>query len=160
MRRSNCLLSYLSHGTIGRMLAVIIGLLFICVFFLQMSLLPIPLLAGSLVALFAVFHKNWIIVVAFFLGILIDSIAFQRLGISSLFYVGLVGLMLLYSRKFEVETIPFVGVFSLIAGVSSIFLFGGNIFINLLLLVVIAFLSFFLFLFLKNIFVRKQLHML
>lgn len=142
------------------MFGILVAILLCIVFLLQISLLHISLLAGSLVALFAIFHKEWIIFLAFFLGLLVDIVSFQHIGLSSLFFVGLFGVMLLYSRKFEVESLPFVVVFSLAAGITSALLFGGNVFFSILFIVSVAMLFFFVLLFLKNIFIKKQLRSL
>lgn len=138
----------------------IITIIFIFLLFFQTTFLHITLLAGGLVALFALFPNRWILFIAFILGLIDDILSFQTVGVSSLFFVCLVGLMLLYARKFEVESLPFVGVFSVTASFVSTILFGGNFFFNTFFIVTTGFALFFFCLFLKNTFVKKQLRLL
>lgn len=139
------------------MTVLIIGCILLVALFLQSSILSWPLVLGILIAAFAVFHKSWIIFAAFFIGVLVDVLSFQHIGYSSLFFVGIIGILFLYSRKFEVTSWPFVLLSSFFASTGSFLLFYSQISLfTILFTVAVTLLLFPFFLFIQNHFSKNQ----
>ena len=96
---------------------LLISLLIIAIFF-QGGITNIPLTLGALILLWIVYQAGWVIIVAFFTGVFIDIVTFHPFGSSSVFFIVTLFLILLYQRKFEIQSVPFIGasvfVFSLL----------------------------------------------
>jgi len=88
---------------------------------LQSSITTLPLVLLIILFLAVINRTNDVFAVAFFAGLLLDIITMGRIGFSSLFFVIFVFLIFLYQRKFEIETLYFIIIFSF-AG-SFIYLF-------------------------------------
>jgi len=87
---------------------------------LELTYTTLPLLLIALTIL-VVLHKNFLVfAIAFLGGLFIDSISVRPLGITSLFLVSWLFLCLLYERKYEINSLPFVFTSSLFG--SSIYL--------------------------------------
>ncbi len=67
---------------------------------------PFGIIALILLSVFQ--RKEWVYFAAVGMGFFLDSIFFQTLGESSLFFLLVVGLIFLYRRKFETNHIGFV----------------------------------------------------
>ena len=78
--------------------------------FLQTSFFNVPLVLGLLIMMWILYQAGWVIVTAFITGILIDILTFHTFGISSMFFLTSLFLVLLYQRKFEIQSVPFVSV--------------------------------------------------
>lgn len=96
-------------------------ILLIIFLILESSLTTIPLVFISLLCLTVFYKNNFIFFLAFLFGILIDVLAFNTIGISSMFFVIFIFLVLIYQKKFEITTYPFVLITSFFG--SLIFLF-------------------------------------
>lgn len=59
-------------------------------------------------------------------GVILDMLAFRMIGISAIYFVSFIFLVILYQKKFELESLPFVGVFSLIGSLGYLFLIGAK----------------------------------
>lgn len=80
--------------------------------FLEASLFSLPFLLLCLI-FFGVFYKeSWIFPVAFLFGIVLDMLLFRTVGVTSLFFLCVLGVVFLYQRKFETQSIPFLLCFS------------------------------------------------
>lgn len=78
--------------------------------FLEVTVSSVPLVLLSIL-LFAILYKeSWIFPAAFLMGILLDILLFQTVGIRSIFFVVILGAVFLYQRKFEIQSLPFVGI--------------------------------------------------
>lgn len=98
--------------------------LLFCSFFLEITVTTIPLLLLVFLFFWIVTRDPIIFIAAFVMGILFDI---QRLGIigsSSLFFVLFLGVIVLYERKFEIETFPFIFVSSTIGSFLFLLLLG------------------------------------
>lgn len=93
--------------------------------FLQAGVIGIPLALGFLVMMWILYQESWVIVTAFLAGILIDIVSFHMLGASSIFFLATFFLIQLYQRKFEIQSLPFVG-----TSVFVVSLFYGAIYIQ------------------------------
>ncbi|HEV2339919.1 MAG TPA: hypothetical protein VGT05_04120 [Patescibacteria group bacterium] len=128
----------------------------VCLLLVQTTLIALPLVLESLIVVAVVFQKEWIIFIAFCIGLLQDMMLLQNLGQSSLFFLFTLGILFLYSRKFEVNTIPFVFFFSLFAISTDLLLFSRGSFLpKLLLATFTTFVMFFFCNFLSHFFLKK-----
>jgi len=91
---------------------------------LQASLTTIPLIFLCLLAFMALLRANWLFVLAFIFGILLDLVTFRALGASSIFLIVILFLVLLYQSKFEIATNAFIIVLSFLGSFGYLFLFG------------------------------------
>ena len=80
------------------------------VVFLETYYFSVPLTMSAVIVAAILFPRWWIFLVTVLLGILLDSLTFQRIGGSSLVFSICLGLVYLYSRKYEVQNPFFVGV--------------------------------------------------
>jgi len=73
---------------------------------LQSAFLSLPLVLAALIILCAYKRESWIFLVAFCSGTVLDALAFRTVGVSSLFFVGMLGAIFLYQKKYEIQS-PF-----------------------------------------------------
>lgn len=99
--------------------------LFIVAFFFEVVLTSVPLVFIMLLNLFIFSKKEWVFVLAFVTGIFFDILALRILGYTSMFYISALFLVSLYERKFEISTIYFVFIMSVILSAVYFVLFGG-----------------------------------
>ncbi len=104
---------------------LIVFALFISVL-LESTLITLPL--TFLIILFAsvIIRKNEVFALAFFAGLFLDILTFKNIGWSSLFFITVVFVVFLYQKKFEIRTLHFVGIFSLLGSAGYLFLNGVN----------------------------------
>src|SRR4029078_5076110 len=79
---------------------------------LESTVTTLPLVLLIILFLTIMNRKNEVFIVAFFAGLLLDVLSLGRVGFSSLYFTIFVFLILLYQRRFEIETINFVAIFS------------------------------------------------
>jgi len=91
---------------------------------LQASLTTIPLIFLCLLVFMVLLRANWLFVLAFIFGILLDLVAFRTLGTSSIFLIVVLFLVLLYQSKFEIATNAFIIVVSFLGSFGYLFLLG------------------------------------
>lgn len=104
--------------------------------------IPITLIVITYVAIFQ--KKEWVIPFTVFIGILLDSLTFRPIGVTSLFFLCVIGLLYLYKKKFETNHALFGIVFTILACVFYIFVFDyQQIFLATLWSVFLASLLFF-----------------
>lgn len=83
-------------------------LLFVISLILQGSITTIPLVLILLLNLFIATKKTSVFVIAFFCGLLLDSMLGNSFGQTSFFYLLFLAVVFLYERKFDIQTFPFV----------------------------------------------------
>ena len=83
-------------------------LLFFILVLIEGSVTTLPLTLIFLLCLTVMKRQEWIFLLAFSAGILLDVFSFRQIGVSSLFFVLYIFLILLYQRKYETATMPFV----------------------------------------------------
>ena len=99
------------------------SILLIIFIFIEGTVTTVPLVLIMLLCL-AIIHKgNWVFFLAFFAGLLLDLFKLQILGGTSLFYLIFLFLVLLYQRKYEINTFPFVIIASFIGSMLYLFIF-------------------------------------
>ncbi len=102
---------------------LIFSLITLLSLFISTGFVAAPLTIGCILAMLVLFKKSHVLLLAFILGILTDILAFHTVGLTSLFFLGLLGAVFLYERKFEIRTFQFVIVFSFLASMLYSFLF-------------------------------------
>lgn len=105
------------------MRAVLFFLLF-CSFFLEITITSMPLLLLVFLFFWLATRDPIIFVFAFVVGIFFDLQSVGTIGVSSLFFVLFLGVIVLYERKFEIETFPFVFATSVIGSCLFLLLLG------------------------------------
>lgn len=90
--------------------------LLFCIFF-ESAFIALPLTLALFVVLYVLYQEEWVLITAFFAGIILDILRLQAIGASSIFFLTFLGLILLYERKFEVRTFPFAGFASLVGSI-------------------------------------------
>jgi cell shape-determining protein MreD len=81
---------------------------FILALLLEVTVVRLPLVLFLLLIIFVRKKNPEIFVFALFIGILLDILNLQRIGITSMFFLALLFLVHLYDRKYEINTLPFV----------------------------------------------------
>ena len=114
-------------------LVVIMGI------FLEGVLLKIPFVLIMLLLLVVFIQKPWVISLSIPIGLILDSVLFRTLGISSLFFAVMMGLAFAYGRKFEIQSIAFI-IFSTVLSVTGYLLIFGyqNLILQLVLSMFVA----------------------
>lgn len=94
-------------------------------FLLEGTLTTLPLIIDILL-LYYVFYKEefMVFLVSFIAGIFLDSISVRIIGLSSLFFVIFLFVVMLYQKKFEITTWPFVAFSSFLGGFVFLIVFG------------------------------------
>ena len=85
-------------------------ILVLILFFLSIlsAITTIPLVLIMLLCLTIVFKRSMLFALAFFYGLFLDLFLVRPLGQTSLFFLIFLIIVLLYERKFEIKTVPFV----------------------------------------------------
>ncbi len=83
-------------------------LLFVIAIFFEGTLTTLPLTLIVLMCLMITKQKEMFFLIAFSAGILLDYVAFRPLGLSSIFFIGVLFVALLYERKYEINSFPFI----------------------------------------------------
>lgn len=83
-------------------------LLFFILVAIEGAVTTLPFTLVFLLCLTVMKRQEWIFLLAFVSGMLLDVFSFRQAGLSSLFFVIYIFLILLYQRKYETATMPFV----------------------------------------------------
>lgn len=97
------------------------ALLLLAIFF-EGSVTTLPLTLLILLILTVIRRDEMVFVAAFVAGLLLDVLLLRVWGQTSLFFIIFVFVILLYERKFEIASLPFI-IFSTVFGTLSYFLF-------------------------------------
>ena len=92
----------------------------------ESSLTTIPLIFIVLLCLTIIFKQNSIFAFAFLFGLLFDLISFKTLGISSVYFLIFLFLVLIYQSKFEITTNTFIVVACFLGSLGFLLLMGYN----------------------------------
>ncbi len=101
-------------------------IIFLLSFFLESSVTTLPLVFLTLLCLAVLTSKEWIFVVAFIAGVLLDALSFRALGQSSLYFILYIFLVFLYERKFEISTKYFIFIASFLGSFGFLIIFSYN----------------------------------
>lgn len=102
--------------------------------FLEVAIVHAPLTLLTIILCGIFLKKQWLFFIALVAGIVLDSLLFRVLGIDSLLFVLILGVIFLYSRKFEIDSFPFFLLFSFLAGTIAILLFGGAYVVQIMII--------------------------
>ena len=94
--------------------------------FLESSVTTLPLVFLALLCLAVLTRKEWIFVIAFIAGVLLDAFSFRALGQSSLYFIIYIFLVFLYERKFEISTKYFIFIASFLGSFGFLIIFSYN----------------------------------
>lgn len=113
--------------------------------FLQASVTTLPLVLLLFLNAAVIAKKTWVFPAAFLTGAVLDILLLNPLGKTSLFLVVFLFIVLLYDKKFDIQTFPFVFLASFIGSFVYFIAFQiSNVFAQALTSTAIAALSFFL----------------
>src|SRR6266705_745987 len=99
----------------------------------------IPLVFICIFLLSIIKRDSSVFPVAFFAGLLLDLLTVRPLGLTSIFFLCVVLLVLLYQRKYEINSYPFVLTASFLGSLLFLWIFGyGNIFLQSVLSSILA----------------------
>ena len=98
---------------------------------LESSITTIPLILLVLLVSTVVIKDDIVFLLAFIFGILLDVLTFKTIGLSSAFFTFLVFLILIYEKKFEINTLSFIALSTLLSSfLFLIFFQRGNIIVQ------------------------------
>lgn len=108
------------------------------------SILPIiPSTLLVLLVLLVIKQDSSVFLLAFIAGLLLDMLSVRTVGASSLFFTAFLFLLLLYNRKYEIVSVPFIVIASAIGSLFFLLIFGySNIVLQVILSGVFALLLF------------------
>lgn len=110
---------------------------------LESTITTLPLVLLIILFLSVVNRTNEVFLIAFLSGLFLDLLTLGRLGTSSLFFVTFVFIIYSYQRRFEIETLHFVIIFSLVGSLIYLIFTGpDHIVSQTILATVISSLSF------------------
>lgn len=105
-------------------------LVFLSCIFLENTYILLPLTFDLLLLYYITTRNPVVFSIAFVAGIVTDMLSVKTVGISSLFFLLVLLIVILYERKFEIQTYPFVFFASLFGGsVYLYFLTYGSVFL-------------------------------
>lgn len=93
---------------------------------LEGSLTFLPLVFLVLLVLAVKERESRIFFLAFFAGIILDVFYLKTVGTTSIFFLSFLFLLLLYQRKFEIATYPFLAVSSFLGSFIFMIILGIN----------------------------------
>lgn len=105
------------------MITIPLALLLIALF-LEISVTNIPLVLLVLIPACIVYRHYSVFIMAFIFGIFLDILTFKTVGLSSLFFISVMFLILIYEKKFEIKTNYFIILASFLASFAFLFIFG------------------------------------
>lgn len=105
---------------------MLLGVLFIYLVFILIegTLTSLPLSLLLLLNIAIITKKTWVFAVAFLAGLLLDVLTLNPLGKTSLFFLIFIFIVLIYDRKFEIQTYPFVLISSFFGSLAYLLIFG------------------------------------
>lgn len=102
----------------------ILFLLLFLALLLESTITSLPLVLIILFCAAVVWRNSAIFLWGFVTGLVLDSLLLQPLGKSSIFFIIFLTAAFLYERKFEVQSIPFVGIFSFVGSFIYLWIYG------------------------------------
>lgn len=120
--------------------------LLIAAVFLEGTMTTLPLVFICLLILTIFMRNLFLFILAFLVGIFLDAFVLRPLGESSIFLLFIVFLTLLYQRKYEINSYPFVMIASFCGSLVFLLLFGyANVLGQSILSAIIAVFLFIIF---------------
>lgn len=125
---------------------------------LQASVTTLPLVILFFLNAAVVTKKTWIFPIAFLTGLVLDILLLNPMGKTSLFLVIFLFIVLLYDKKFDIQTFPFVFLSSFIGSLIYfiVILHIPNIFTQAIVSAVISTLSFWILIQLDRLNIKEK----
>lgn len=125
---------------------------------LQASVTTLPLVILFFLNAAVLTKKTWIFPIAFLTGLVLDVLLLNPIGKTSIFLVTFLFIILLYDKKFDIQTFPFVFLASFIGSLIYFIVIGhtSSIFIQAIISAVISTLSFFLLVLFNKIDIKEK----
>lgn len=121
---------------------------------LESGITTLPLTLLILIFGGVVIKNNNIFLIAFLSGLALDLLSARTIGLSSIYFVCFVFVIFLYQKKFEIQTLHFIVIFSFLGSLGYLMLIGiNNFFIQSVFSTILSSFSFFIF----SIFNKKTL---
>jgi cell shape-determining protein MreD len=140
------------------MFVFLLILLCIAVFF-EGTVTSLPLVLVCLLCLTIQRRDGSVFIFALLAGFILDVLSLRAIGSASLFFVVFVFLLLLYQRKYEIDSYPFVGFATFFGSLLFMLLFDGGI--NLLQVLICTGIGLLVFALTRMSFMqRKEVHRL
>lgn len=110
---------------------VFLGLLFFLLLLFHATVVSVPIFLSVFIIYYIVTRKLSVFFLAFFVGIVLDIVLVRPLGITSIFLVLFLFFVILYEKKFEIDTPQFVFFGTFLGSVMYLFAFWySNIFLQ------------------------------
>lgn len=93
---------------------------------LESSVTTLPLVFLTLLCLAVLVRKEWVFVIAFVAGLVLDAISLRSLGQSSIYFIAFIFLVFIYQRKFEISTKYFIFIASFLGSFGFLIIFSYN----------------------------------
>lgn len=93
---------------------------------LEATVTTLPLVLLTLLFLAVTFKTSEVYLIAFISGLFLDLFTLGRFGVSSLYFTIFVFLIYTYQRKFEIETIYFISLFSFFGSFIYLLIIGAH----------------------------------
>lgn len=90
---------------------------------MQALVSTIPLTLSPLIIGTILLKKSSVLIVATICGYILDALSFRPVGLSSVFFLIILSIIMLYQRKFEINKIPFVATVSFVASILYLIIF-------------------------------------
>jgi cell shape-determining protein MreD len=103
---------------------LILGVLLVISVFLEGTVFMVPLVLICLLCLAILKKDSVVYLVGFFSGIFLDILTVQTVGQRSIFFIVFIFLILLYQRKYEINSYPFVAASGFFGSLIYSFIFG------------------------------------
>lgn len=125
------------------MAATILIILLVLSVFLQGTITTLPLVLITLLCL-TILRRDWsVFPLAFFSGLFLDALLVHRMGEASMFLLAFVFIILLYQRKYEINSYQFTFVASFLGSAIFLLVYGSsNVFLQAVISSFIALLLF------------------
>lgn len=93
---------------------------------LESSITTLPLTLLILLFASVATRSNNIFGLAFLSGLALDLLSFRTIGISSIYFTCFIFVIFLYQKKFEIQTLHFIIIFSFLGSLGYLILIGAN----------------------------------
>lgn len=90
---------------------------------LEGTITSMPLVLDILIVFYITKRNSGIFILSFISGVVLDIFGVRVLGLTSIFFITFIFIILQYGRKFEIATYPFVFFSSLMGGLFYLWLF-------------------------------------
>ena len=87
---------------------ILFYIILFCSVLLESVVTSLPITLGALLLFYIFLRRNIVFLGAFTAGLCIDILRINDFGISSIFFIVFLSLVVLYERKFEIDSLPFI----------------------------------------------------